>query len=236
MMVSMPGLFEGIGGMDAAIVELDALADPVRTAAEDDHLAPVGRDRLAFRRLDVLALVAGIHIGRGRGELGGAGVDALVDRAHLEIEPQLLHRIGRGAGEFRRRASEKPLRFSRSRASRVLGRPWARISFSVSTMASIWRMNQGSNFEAAKISSTVRPRRRASAITSRRSAWPCPGRDDRGLVVLLQQHLVEAGQARLHRAQAFCTDSWKLRPIAIASPTDFIEVERIARRRGISRR
>ena len=26
---------------------------------------------------------------------------------------------------------------------------------------------------------------------------------------------------------AFCSDSWKLRPIAIASPTDFIEVVRV---------
>ncbi len=26
---------------------------------------------------------------------------------------------------------------------------------------------------------------------------------------------------------AFCSDSWKVRPIAIASPTDFIEVVRI---------
>ena len=35
------GLAQRIGGMDAAIVELDALADAVGAAAEDDHLAPV---------------------------------------------------------------------------------------------------------------------------------------------------------------------------------------------------
>ena len=28
--------------------------------------------------------------------------------------------------------------------------------------------------------------------------------------------------------KAFCMDSWKLRPMAIASPTDFIAVERTA--------
>jgi len=33
-------------GMTAAVVELDALADAVRSAAEDDHLLPVGRLRL----------------------------------------------------------------------------------------------------------------------------------------------------------------------------------------------
>ena len=36
-------------GVHAAVVELDPLADPVRSAAQDDHLAPLARRRLAFR-------------------------------------------------------------------------------------------------------------------------------------------------------------------------------------------
>ena len=39
------GLAQAVGGMDAAIVELDALADAVRAAAEDDHLARGRSDR-----------------------------------------------------------------------------------------------------------------------------------------------------------------------------------------------
>ena len=36
---------KGEGGMAAAVVELDALPDPVRSAAEDDHLVAAVRDR-----------------------------------------------------------------------------------------------------------------------------------------------------------------------------------------------
>ena len=78
-----PGLAQGVGGVDAAIVELDALADAVGAAAEDDDLLPVGGLALAGG-LAVAAFIGGIHVGRGRAELGGAGVDALVDRLHAE--------------------------------------------------------------------------------------------------------------------------------------------------------
>ena len=44
------GLLQRIGGVDAAIVELDALADAVRAAAEDDDLLAVGRVGLALGR------------------------------------------------------------------------------------------------------------------------------------------------------------------------------------------
>ena len=67
-------------GVAAAIVELDPLPDPVRTAAEDDDLAALGRVRLAGRRSPERRFIGRVHIGRRRGELGGAGVDALVDR------------------------------------------------------------------------------------------------------------------------------------------------------------
>ena len=82
------GLAQAVGGMDAAIVELDALADPVGPAAQNDDLLAVARIGLAFRRLDAVALVAGIHIRRQRGELGGTGVDALVDGMKTEPMPQ----------------------------------------------------------------------------------------------------------------------------------------------------
>ena len=64
--------------MHAAVVELDALADAVGPAAQHHDLLARGRLGLA------LLVVGGVHVGRGRGELGRAGVHTLVDRAHAE--------------------------------------------------------------------------------------------------------------------------------------------------------
>ena len=80
------GVAQGEGGVTAAVVELDALPDAVRSAAEDDHLLPRRRRRLA------LLVVAAVEVGRERLELGGAGVDALVgrrDRGGAAARPDL---------------------------------------------------------------------------------------------------------------------------------------------------
>ncbi len=69
-----PVLAQRERGVHAAVVELDALADAVRTAAEDHDLPLVRRIGLA------LFFVRRVHVGRGRGELRRAGVDALVHR------------------------------------------------------------------------------------------------------------------------------------------------------------
>ena len=78
-------LRQGEGGVAAAIVKLDALADPVRSPAQNHGL--FGRSGLAFA-LRILAQKAGfigrIHVGRLGEELGRAGVDALIDRAHAK--------------------------------------------------------------------------------------------------------------------------------------------------------
>jgi len=62
-------LLQREGGMDAAVVEFDALADAVGTAAEDHHLLLGALAGL------ILVAVGRVKIGRGRLELGGAGVD-----------------------------------------------------------------------------------------------------------------------------------------------------------------
>ena len=65
-------LLEREGGVDAAVVELDALADAVRSAAEDHDLLFLAGAGLVF------VAVGGIVIGRVGLELRGAGVDEAV--------------------------------------------------------------------------------------------------------------------------------------------------------------
>ena len=68
------GLGERQRRVHAGVVELDALPDPVRPGAEDDHgFLVAGRDLR-------LLVVRRVVVRRGRGELGGAGVHGLVDR------------------------------------------------------------------------------------------------------------------------------------------------------------
>ena len=72
-------------GVHAAVVELDPLPDPVGAAAQHDHLLPVGRRGFAF------LFIGRIQVGGLRRKLGGAGVDALVDRAQPELMPPRPH-------------------------------------------------------------------------------------------------------------------------------------------------
>ena len=66
------------GGVDARVVELDALTDPVRSGAEDDHGRAVARHDLGLG-------VVGRVVVRGLGfEFAGAGVDGLEHRAHAQ--------------------------------------------------------------------------------------------------------------------------------------------------------
>ena len=71
-------LGDRLGGVDAAVVELEALPDPVRSRAEDDDLLLRGDEGLVFR------LVAGVEVGRHRLEFGRAGVDAAEDGRDVE--------------------------------------------------------------------------------------------------------------------------------------------------------
>ena len=111
-------LGEREAGVAAAVVELDALADAVGPAAQDDHLVALRRawprrragHRLAVLRQDQPALVGRIHVGGGRGELGGAGVDALEHRPHAQRDAPLAHlRLGqlRQLGETRVREAHR---------------------------------------------------------------------------------------------------------------------------------
>ena len=70
---------QGVGGMDAAVVELDALADAVGARADDHGL-------LLAAGSDLGLLVVGLVVVAGLGgELGGAGVDGLEDAHHAQL-------------------------------------------------------------------------------------------------------------------------------------------------------
>src|SRR5690554_1165433 len=80
-------LTHGNSSMHAAVIKLDALADAVGPAPQHHDLAPLGHLRLA------LLLVGGVEIGGIRGELGGTGINPLVDRTNagfLPRAPELL--------------------------------------------------------------------------------------------------------------------------------------------------
>ena len=109
----------------AAVVELDALADAVRPAAEDDHLLLVGGRGLAGRGAGERRLVGRIHVGGGRGELGRAGVDALEHRPHAERAAALRHLVGRQPGELAEaRVGEAHRLEPPQRAARSAAGPW----------------------------------------------------------------------------------------------------------------
>ena len=79
--------------MHAAVIKLDALADPVRAAAQHHDLFALGRLGLAFA---VFGLVGRVEVGRVGGKLGSTGVDPLVDRTHAEFMPTLADEGVRG--------------------------------------------------------------------------------------------------------------------------------------------
>ena len=64
--------------MNAAVVKFNTLADTVWAAAENHHFFTVGRTGFAF------FFVSGVEIGGFSGKLGGAGVDAFVNRMQVQ--------------------------------------------------------------------------------------------------------------------------------------------------------
>ena len=86
--------------MAAAIIEFDALADPVGSAAEDDDLLLVRWRGFVGRVAGKRRFVGRIHVSRRRSEFGGAGVDALEDRPHAKLAAALRNLFGGKPGEL----------------------------------------------------------------------------------------------------------------------------------------
>ena len=101
--------------MHAAVVELDALADPVGAAAEHDDLLAVGRTRLAF------LFVRRVHVRRARVELGCARVDALVGRTHRQRMAPGPHDVLRGPEKRGEAAIGEPVALQREHLAGIDG-------------------------------------------------------------------------------------------------------------------
>ncbi len=79
------GFLQGKDRVNAAVVELDPLADAVRTATENHHALALGDIGLA------LVLVGRIEVRRVGVEFGATGIDSLVDRQNLVLHPHPTH-------------------------------------------------------------------------------------------------------------------------------------------------
>ncbi len=120
-MVSIARVVQREAGVTTAIVELDALADPVRSAAENDDLVLVRWRALVRQLTRERRLIGRIHVGGGGGELGRAGVDALEHRANAE-RVALGGELGfRGLGQHRQPRVGKAHRLQAPHAERVVG-------------------------------------------------------------------------------------------------------------------
>ena len=175
---------ERLRRVDAAVVELDALPDPVRARAEDDDA------RLLAVRTGLVLLAPGrVEVVRGRLDLGRAGVDAPVRRAgppatSAPAAPSsslVFHASARSASDQPSR-----LRLSQSSATRsVLVR--------VERKALVARSSSARNHGCT-------PSGRSSSVA----------------------HGVAAPASSSRERIAFRNASVNVRPIPIASPTDFI--------------
>ena len=150
--------------MHARVVELDALADPVGTGAEDEDRGPRARGDLG------LLVVGRVVVRRAGGELGGAGVHRLEDRAQADGVPAAADRVLRRAAQGRdlRVRQAVPLGVQQHLAGqRVGGRgsapPTSLISWT-------WSRNQGSMPVQLVDLSPATPRRAAPAARRRGGA------------------------------------------------------------------
>ena len=129
------------------------------------------------------------------------------------------------------RASENPIAFNRRNGPAVAGSPRARTSRSMSTMPRIWARNHGSIRHEAWICSSLMPSRIAWATVRRRCGVGVPSAARKAFLSSPWSSPSIGTSSRPVRPvsserSAFWSDSWNVRPIAIASPTDFIDVVR----------
>ena len=189
-------LAEALRRVDAAVVELDPLADPVRAGAEDHDRAT--RAVLLLGRLFVGFAPGRVEVVGGGLDLAGAGIDARYD--------------GR---------TPHALRAARAASSVV---PQAAAT-SASECPSRFRRSQSSATRSSSASAGICSR----SISARNQGWIPSGSSSR-----LAHGETEPASSSRERS-AFRSASPNVRPIPIASPTDFICVPRVRSVPGTSR-
>ena len=130
-------------------------------------------------------------------------------------------------------ASEKPCRLARRSICGVSSGE-AAISAATSLISSSWSTNHGSMAVASKISSGVAPARRASITLRSRPSCGMRISSSRAALSRSTHSWDQSKTASLFSRlrSAFCSASVKLRPIAIASPTDFMWVVSVGSAEG----
>ena len=186
----------------------------------------------------VLVLVGRVVVRRVGRELGGAGVDGLERGAHARGQR------GRRApsASVRRRHSQAELRVGEAealgpppaaaRSAPPSPAPLGEVRALLDDGAAIWSRNHGSTAGGVVAGrSTVTPRRSAASSWKGRSGVAIGRRATQLVVGRARRSCASAGIAvepEPARARAtaapFCSDSGKVRPMAIASPTDCIGV------------
>ena len=127
------------------------------------RFGPAAQDHdLVARRLALLALVlpGGVVVGRLGRELGGAGVDQLVDRCEPHLRAQRRHRVGRaagGGGDLAVGVAE----LLRLRQQLARERRAAQLGLEVDQPRACFSRNQRSMRVASWISSRLQPVRKA---------------------------------------------------------------------------
>ena len=186
--------------------------------------SPLGSPKIA-------GLVAAVEVGRARRELGGAGVDPLEHRPHAQRPAPCAHRRPRRRPvSWASRRSEKPSALSacrtpRPRAARRAAAPprSARGPGSGPGTTGRRRRRPGSRPCSAPRGRPARSAAagRASAAPGRPASRPSAGRSPArpGTSISSRPHSPVSSPR-----SAFCSDSLKVRPIAMTSPTDFIAV------------
>ncbi|MBA7468683.1 hypothetical protein ES707_03935 [subsurface metagenome] len=194
--------------MAAAIVELDALADAVRPAAEDDDLLAIRRRAFISRVAGERRLIGRIHVGRGGGEFRRAGIDPLEHRADRQLMAFRGDFRFRQTCENRKPGIRKAHGFQRAHAEGVWRQAVAaNLGFHVDDAAHL-RQEPGIDLARGEylLVGPAEPHRLRHLQQSVR-CWRAQGGADRVLVVTAAEpfdlDLVEAGEAGLQSAQRF---------------------------------
>lgn len=123
--VENDGLIVGIekreGRMEEEIIEIDEMEDKVREEEENEEIIEIRKLGLRERLEEERSIIGRVNIGGRRRELGGEGIDEIIERMKVEIGEKIGKVLGvigskdwkEGIGEENGFKNEKVLRIMR---------------------------------------------------------------------------------------------------------------------------